>query len=267
MQTETRSDTHTEVSLAGKRVALARGAEEAHTPAEALHALGAELVFYPVLERLPPADLSALDQALDQALAGHYTWLLLPSASAVLALAERLDLRQIAPARLTQALRLALFGTTTHLAAQAALGVAPLPDAASHVELARWMQPQPDERVLLLQAAGARSDWAHLLAPAPVVSVAAYRAQMGQGGDALPALLWAGVVDAVVFTSEANVRYFARRLAAEGGSLAMLDHVCVACLEPPTAQAAQALGLRVQVVPAEHSPHALALALARCLAE
>ena len=84
---------------------------------------------------------------------------------------------------------------------------------------------------------------------------------------ALPGLLWAGVVDAVVFTSEANVRYFARRLAAEGGSLAMLDHVCVACLEPPTAQAAQALGLRVQVVPAEHSPHALALALARCLAE
>ncbi|RIK55670.1 MAG: hypothetical protein DCC57_05130, partial [Chloroflexi bacterium] len=75
MQTETRSDTHTEVSLAGKRVALARGAGEAHTPAEALHALGAELVFYPVLERLPPADLSALDQALDQALAGHYTWL------------------------------------------------------------------------------------------------------------------------------------------------------------------------------------------------
>lgn len=269
MQTITHTPAGQTASLAGKRVALARGAGEAHTPAEALHALGAELVFYPVLERLPPADLSALDQALDQALAGHYTWLLLPSASAVLALAERLDPRQIAPAHLTQALRLALFGTTTRLAAQAALGIAldTLPDAASHAELARWMQPQPDERVLLLQAAGARSDWAHLLAPAPVVSVAAYRAQMGQGGDALPALLWAGAVDAVVFTSEANVRYFARRLAAEGGSLAMLDHVCVACLEPPTAQAAQALGLRVQVVPAEHSPLALALALARCLAE
>lgn len=269
MQTKTQSDTQTKPSLAGKRVALAWGADEAHTPAAELQALGAEVVYYPCLERLPPADLAALDQALDQTLAGVYTWLLLPSASAVLALSERCDRRQIAPAQLTQAVRLALFGATTRLAAQTALGVdlQALPDADDHAEMVRQMQPQPDTRVLLLEAAGARSDWATLLAPARVTSVAAYRAQMGQGGAALPALLWAGTVDAIVFTSEANVRYFAKRLAAEGGSLAMLDQVCVACLEPQTAQMAQALGLRVQLVPHQHSPLALAQALAVCLAE
>ncbi|MCC6165868.1 MAG: uroporphyrinogen-III synthase, partial [Caldilineaceae bacterium] len=123
MQTPTHTQAGQTASLAGMRVALAWGADEAHTPAAELQDLGAEVVYYPCLERLPPADLTALDQALDQALAGVYTWLLLPSASAVLTLSERCDQRQIAPARLTQAVRLALFGATTRLAAQTALGV------------------------------------------------------------------------------------------------------------------------------------------------
>jgi uroporphyrinogen-III synthase len=48
----------------------------------------------------------------------------------------------------------------------------------------------------------------------------------------------------------------------EGGALDMLDHVCVACIEPLTAAAARALGLRVSVVPRTHTAAALAAALA-----
>jgi uroporphyrinogen-III synthase len=270
MQTQTQSDTQTAPSLAGRRVALARAVDEAHTPAAGLQALGAEVVFYPCLERLPPANLAEFDQAIQQAADGGYDWLLLPSASAVLALSERLEQLQLKPAHMTENLQIALYGATTRLAAQALLDVdvTQLPDAASHAELVRSLPLQPGARVLLLLAAHQRSDWGVLLAArgAQVTSQAAYRASMGHGGDELPALLWAGAVDAIAFTSEANVRYFAKRLQYEGGTLAMLDHVVVACIEPQTAAAAQALGLRVGVVPQEHTPEALAAGLAAYLA-
>jgi uroporphyrinogen-III synthase len=85
---------------------------------------------------------------------------------------------------------------------------------------------------------------------------------MGQGGDEVPAMLWSGNIDAIAFNSETNVRYFAKRLQVEGGTLSMLDDVCIACIEPQTAAAARALGLRVHVVPRIHTPEALASALA-----
>jgi uroporphyrinogen-III synthase len=44
--------------------------------------------------------------------------------------------------------------------------------------------------------------------------------------------------------------------------LAMLDDVCVACIEPATAVAAANYGLHVDVVPQEHTPQGLAMALA-----
>lgn len=271
MQTKTLSGIQGQATLVGRRVALARAADEAHTPSAALQALGAEVVYYPCLERLPPDNLAAFDQAIDHVLAGDYAWLLLPSASAVIALAERLDQRKVTPAQLKEKVRLALYGATARLAAQTLLNVegAARPNPAAHAEMVQSLALGSGQRVLLLQAAGARSDWATLLAAAgaEVTGIAAYRASMGHGGDELPALLWAGAVDALAFTSEANVRYFAKRLQYEGGTLAMLDHVAVACIEPQTAAAAQALGLRVAVVPKDHTPEALAADLAAYLAQ
>jgi uroporphyrinogen-III synthase len=142
--------------------------------------------------------------------------------------------------------------------------VATVPETSSHRDLVHSLHLSKTSRVLLPLAAGYRADWADLLTTqgAQVTTVAAYRAHMGQGGDALPAMLWSGEVDAVAFNSENNVRYFAKRLQYEGGTLAMLDDVCVACIEPQTAAVARGLGLRVAVVPGEHTPEALATDLA-----
>jgi uroporphyrinogen-III synthase len=270
MQTQTHAEIEGESTLAGRRVALARAAEEAHTPAAALRALGAEVIYYPCLEMLPPDNLAEFDRALERLAAADYDWLLLTTASAVMSLADRLAHLQIAPSDLSKAVNIALYGTTTRLAAQDLLDLdsADQPEADSH---AAWVDALPiaaGSQVLLPLPAGSRADWPNLLRQrgAQVTTVAAYRAHMGHGGDELPALLWSGDVNAIVFNSENNVRYFARRLHYEGGTLAMLDDVCIACIEPQTAAVARALGLHVHVVPADHSDAGLAAALADCLA-
>lgn len=263
MQTQIQSQR--ESVLAGHRIALARAAEEAHTPAQPLSALGAEIVYYPCLELLPPDNLADLDRELKRLASGRYDWLLLTTASAVIALAERLAHLKLAE-RALKNVKVALYGANTRLAAEDLLHVdlSRIPEVASHAELIDTLQIAPDSNVLLPIPAGHRSDWAVLLQSrgARVTPVVAYRAHMGQGGDELPALLWSGEVDAVAFTSENNVRYFAKRLQYEGGTLAMLDDVCIACIEPQTAAAARALGLQVHVVPDEHTPKGLAAELA-----
>lgn len=265
MQPKARPQVESDTGLAGRRVALARAAEEAHTPAGALTERGAELVYYPCLEILPPDNLAEFDREVKRLAAGHYDWLILTTASAVIVLAERLEHLKLSPRKL-QDVKVALYGANTRLAAQDLLHIdlTKLPEAASHAELVRLLRITPGSQVFLPLAAGHRADWVDLLRAqgAQVTPMAAYRAHMGHGGDELPAMLWSGAVDAIAFTSENNVRYFAKRLQYEGGTLAMLDHVCIACIEPQTAAAARALGLRVTVVPPEHTPEGLATELA-----
>lgn len=254
-----------ESTLAGHRIALARAAEEAHTPAQPLNALGAELIYYPCLELLPSDNVAELDRELKRLAQGRYDWLLLTTASAVIVLAERLAHLKITE-RALQNVKVALYGANTRLAAEDLLhlDISRIPEAASHAELIDMLQTTPGSNLLLPLPAGYRSDWIALLQSRGirVTPVAAYRAHMGQGGDELPAMLWSGEVDAIAFTSENNVRYFAKRLQYDGGTLAMLDDVCIACIEPQTAAAARALGLHVHVVPDEHTPEGLAAELA-----
>ena len=49
------------------------------------------------------------------------------------------------------------------------------------------------------------------------------------------------------------MRYFVKRLDYEGGSLAMLDDVTIACIGPLTAAAAKEFGLHVDVLPQQHT--------------
>jgi len=258
----------TQPTLANRRVALAGAADDAFTPAPPLLALDAEVTFYPCADSVPPADTTDFDQALRQATSGAYDWLVFPTSGAVRAVAARLghlglkatDLRNI---------KIAAFGTMTRLVIHELLSalVIATPDTASHAELATAMQLTPGARLLVIQPARARTDWTRLFKDhqATVTSVAGYRLMLGQGGDPLPAMLWAGEVDAIAFVSENNVRHFIKRLQSDGGSLSMLDHVTVACIDPQTAASARALNLHVQVVPTDHTPAGLAHALAQYL--
>lgn len=254
----------TAAALAGQRVALARSAEEFNSPAPRLRELGAEVVYYPCLEILPPDNLAELDRSLHDCCAGNFDWLLFTTASSVIAVAERIQANQIEP-RKFKSVRIAAYGSNAHAAVRDLLHFEELvPETHSHQEMVSAMRLTPGMRVLLPLPAGARVDWVSLLSAykAQVVPVVAYRAVMGQGGHELPAMLWSGDVDAIAFTSENNVRYFAQRLKYEGGSLAMLDGVAVACIDPQTAAAARGLGLRVAIVPQTHTAAALAEAIA-----
>jgi uroporphyrinogen-III synthase len=249
---------------------LARAASDANIPATQLAAMGAEVVFYPCWEVLPPENLAELDRTLQHLAAGDFDWLVLPTASAVVVLAERMERIQI-PLRAVQKTRIAAFGANTRHAAHELLhlDLNRTPETTTHEEMVRFMRLTPGSRVLLPLAAGVRTDWVQLLRDtgAQVTAIAAYRAVMSRAGDEVPAMLWSGDIDAIAFTSETNVRYFAKRLQVEGGTLAMLDDVCVACIEPQTAAAARALGIHVNVVPRDHTAEALAAALATHFAQ
>lgn len=265
MNSTSQSKTLAPNSLAGLRIALARGPEEVNTAAPELIALGAEVVYYPCLELMRPENTAELDHALQALAAGEFDWLLLPTASAVIVLAESLNQLNISPHQI-QKVRIAAYGANARATAQELLhvDVNRIPETGSHLEMVRAMRITPGTRVLLPLAAGLRADWDRLLQAmgAQVTAVTAYRAIMCRDGDEVPAMLWSGDIDAIAFNSETNVRYFAKRLQVEGGTLDMLDDVCVACIEPQTAAAARALGLRVNIVPHTHTAAGLAAALA-----
>jgi uroporphyrinogen-III synthase len=73
--------------LAGRRVLVTRAAHQASKLSDGLRALGAEPVEVPVLEIRPPISFDPLDAALRQL--DSYDWLILTSANAARALAER----------------------------------------------------------------------------------------------------------------------------------------------------------------------------------
>lgn len=86
-----------------------------------------------------------------------------------------------------------------------------------------------------------------------MTAVNAYRTVIGKGGDPVPVMLWEGKIDAITFTFPTAVRYFVKRLEYEGGTKAMLDDICIACIGPLTAAAAQDYGFHVSLVPEQHT--------------
>ena len=90
MVTRSQSTSLSSQTLTGLRVAITRAAEEANSPAAFLRELGAEVLHYPSLQAVALDDNAALDQALQDAAAGHFEWLVLTTASTVFALADRL---------------------------------------------------------------------------------------------------------------------------------------------------------------------------------
>ncbi len=241
-------------TLQGRRIGVALAADTPYSPGPAMAARGAELVHYPCEEMLPLDDTRELDDALRDVAAGKYDGLLLTTPDAVAALLARLDELGL-DADLLHKTKIAAYGADTRLALQA-LGrngssIQPTPD------------PEPGSRYLLPISAGRVSDWPERFQArdAHVNVVPAYRAHMRRDGDDLPGMLWAGSIDAMVFVSGDNVRHFATRLRHDGGTLAMLDHVPIACIDQLTQAAAAAFGLRASLVAPEPTPEGLAQVL------
>ncbi len=252
-------------TLAGRRVVVTRAPHQAAEFAALLEAHGAEPVLYPCIDIAPPEDASPLDDGLRRAAAGEFDWLVLTSRNTVLALSRLLDALGMSPGALS-GLSIAAVGPSTAEQSADLLGLTPAVVHGEYVAeaLADALSDRPGARVFLPQSSLARPVLAGALRGAgmDVTAVDAYITVIGSGGADLPALLRAGGVDAVTFTSSSTVENFLTRLEAEGAALSGLDGVAVACIGPITAKTARNCGLTVDAVPEDYTLDGLVAALA-----
>lgn len=252
-------------SLQGIRVALTFAEDDPFSPAEQVRDLEGSVLFYPVAHISPLDDYSEIDGALQRCRQGEIDWLLLTTPRVVEAVADRLSQLGLNPAEIDK-LRIATYGAATRLVLANRIPAwhSALPFATTHQEVVDAMMLGSGDKVLLPLALHSHADWPRLLeaALAETIVAPAYRLLLGRDGDDLPAFLWAGLVDVVIFLTENSVRHFVTRLKEEGGTLDMLADVPVAALDPQTAAAAQAYGLQAKIAPDEYTLDALADAIA-----
>lgn len=243
--------------LEGVRIAVTHAADQAEEQSRQFGALGAQVLLYPAIEVAPYEKSDELDAALRAAAEGEYDWLVLNDADTILVVAERVNALGIDPQRIPRRLKVATIGCMTEQWTQELLGISSdfAPEIYTPEYVAEELHLSAGQRVLLPQSSMTRATLAHCLrgTGAEVTAINAYRTLIGRGGDPVPAMLWEGKIDAITFTFPTAVRYFSRRLKAEGGTLAMLDNVIVGCIGPLTASAAEDLGIHVDFVPEEHT--------------
>lgn len=241
--------------LAGKRIVNTRALAQAQALDDLLCAHGALPISYPCLRIVPPADLTALDTALRDLIAGQFDWLVLTSANTVLALRDRLD--ALGACLTAASWRTAAIGPATAASARDQLGLTDIlvPSAYVAEALADHLPLQAGARVLLPASALAEPALAARLTAcgATVCVIDAYQTVCGIGGVDLRVLLAQRHIDAFTFTSASTVTYLLERLQAEGGSVGMVLEVVAACIGSKTAAAARAAGFRQVIISGEHS--------------
>lgn len=243
------------MSLEGVRVLVTRAGRDSGDLVDLLREEGAVPIVAPTIEFAAPDDIAPLDAALTAAAAGAYAWLVFATPRAVEAVGTRLEaLGLSAPLPL----RAAGVGPST-VAAMDRIGQPAdlLPDAEFSSAGLLDAFPFGDGIVLLPRADIAPADLEEGLAergwtPERVV---AYRTRHP---ESLPedarALLDAGDVDAVVFTSASTARGFARL----AGRPAKPQYICIG---PVTARAAKEAGFKVDAVASPHTIEGLVEAL------
>jgi uroporphyrinogen-III synthase len=206
--------------LAGKRILITRARHQAGRLADALEALGAEVLRLPTIEIVPPETYAHLD-ALLEVISG-FDWLILTSANGAAALAERMRFLGIHVRRLEH-LQVAAIGPATAVAVgRLGLKVSAMPDEyVAEAVVAMLKEKVVGRRVLLARAAMARDVIPEQLRKcgADIHVVEAYRTVIpGDSIDRLRELLEEGkpLPDAVTFTSSSTVNNFFALLAAAG---------------------------------------------------
>jgi uroporphyrinogen-III synthase len=250
-------DNDPDAPLAGHTIVVTHARSQAEEQIRRFEQLGAEVLYYPAIDITPFDNNEEFDAALRDAAAGNYDWLVLNDADTILMVAERMKAAGIDPSRLPRRLKVAAIGCMTEQWTDELLGIRAdfAPEVYTPQLVAQELKLKDGDRVLLPQSSHTRATLAKCLigTGADVAAINAYRTTIGRGGDDVLPRLWEGAVDVVTFTFPSAVRYFARRIKAEGGSLSMLDGVFVACIGPLTRDAAQDLGIHVDAVPPQHT--------------
>ena len=231
--------------LFGKRILVTRSREQASDMSRLLREAGAEALEFPTIRitPLPPAaDLPARLAA---------DWLLFTSVNGLPCLLEQLaalgkDIRALGTAKLG-----AIGPATADSLRAHGLRVDFVPERFIAEAVAEGLPDPAGQRIVLLRAEEAREALPELLAArgASVEVVPVYRTEQEAGE--LPDM---ATLDAITFTSSSTVRNFRARVPGE------VDAV-IACIGPITAQTAEALGLRVDIVAEEYTLAGLIQAL------
>jgi len=237
-------------ALAGRRIVVTRPNDDPRLRI-LLEAEGAEVVEFPTIRIVPPADYGPLDTAL-RGLSG-YTWVVFTSRNGVAGLFRRMAALGLPPAALGGRC-LAVIGPGTEEALRdrgfrAAVSPAEFRAEALVVALAGY--DLRGVRVLIPRAAVARDVLPRGLRArgAAVDVVSAYRTEPAGPAGRIRHLIAAARtrrLDAVTFTSPSTVRQFLRLAGPEAPRV--LAGAIVACIGPVTAEAARESGLRVGAV-------------------
>ncbi|MCS7222044.1 MAG: uroporphyrinogen-III C-methyltransferase [Anaerolineae bacterium] len=236
--------------LRGKRIVITRAREQASTLAALLAEEGAELIEFPTVTIRPLADTTALDRALLQ----PYDWIVFTSAHAVSAVWSRLwalgrDARAFGNARLC-----AIGPATAAALAKCGLCADLVPTEYMAKAIMTGLGPVAGQRILLPRSDLARPALAEGLRRqgAQVTEVIAYHTVITRRDDPrgceIVAMLAAGQIDVLMFTSSSTVRGFMAALGlAVGDPPPFGAWPCVACTDPITAQTARELGIPVHI--------------------
>jgi uroporphyrinogen III methyltransferase/synthase len=253
--------------LFGRRVLVTRTREQASTLSEALAGLGATPIELPLIEVQELEDYSLLDDALHRV--AEFDWLVFTSANGVAAVRVRLaalgmDVRDLKGPRLA-----AIGPGTAEPLEQLGIRVDLVPERYIAEGLAEALIAQgvSGRRILIARAEEAREVLPEVLADAgaEVVVAPCYRTRPATGAEERTAALLAeGNLDVITFASSSAVKAFVGCVGVDTLG-ERLRGITVACIGPVTAQTAEEFGLRVDVMPEEHTIAGLVEALARSL--
>jgi uroporphyrinogen-III synthase len=246
--------------MKGKRIVVTRAAHQAEEFSEKLVQRGAIPLLYPCIEFELPQDTSVIDAAL----AGDFDWLIVTSATVVNVLEQRCKALGIGQLQITH---VAAVGSASAkmVRERLNLNVSVMPEVFDGQSLVDALPSLKGKTVFLpMSDRAGPAVWEQLVAQgADVMGMTAYHNVMGRGGVDLPRLLGQQAVDAVTFTSPSTVENCLIRL---GDGARYLKDVCIACIGPTTAMAAQSRGLSVTLIADEHTIDGLIFELERFFA-
>jgi uroporphyrinogen III methyltransferase/synthase len=242
--------------LFGRTAIVTRAAAQAGELVAMLRDAGAEVIEAPAIRLMPPSSWHDVDDAI--ARLGRYRWVILTSANAVTAFFDRVfargcDARALGAARVCAigeqtAAAIRRYGITADRVADNSTGEGVLAalageDLAGAAVLLPRAKTAREVIVEGLTARGAKVD---------VVTVYETRPMDHVPDRARDALRRPGTI--VTFTSPSTVSAV---LDALGDDAALMRDAVVACLGPPTAEAARGRGLRVAIQAGEQRMSAL----------
>lgn len=230
--------------LLNMRVLFLRSNEDVEELSKTISELGGQPVHVELIRKEPPTDWSALDHALMKV--DSYDWIVFTSRTGVRALVQRARDVRVDLGRMRG--RIAAVGPSTAEAVEKyGLKVAFIPSRYLTNILAEQLPDVSGKEILLVRSEGVDDSMTRILKSrgASVEQVPAYRVILVDYQPHLPQF------DAVILTSPSTALALVKALETHSGHLG--DDVIVCCIGPVTAKAAEALGIRVNLVAERHT--------------